>query len=245
MTHILYKAIAFSGYAGFGLVFAYYAFWLLGVLVPWTINSGPIVPLTDDAGLSLLIDSVLIGLFLVPHSVMARPAFKQWWTRYVPVPIERAVYVWYSNLSMALMIVLWQPVEGVLWSMNGVMAGAVIAAFALGAFIVVAATFCIDHFELFGLKQVFAKEPLKPSFYVRFVYKMVRHPIALGHIMMVWAAPVMSISHILYAILATVYVWVVTYKYEERDLVDAIGQAYEDYKKTTPGIFPIRFKKAS
>ena len=241
MTKALYILFAVAGYGLFGVVFGYYAFWLVGAVVPWTINESAFLPLTGSLWVALVMNSALIGAFLIPHSVMARPSFKEKWTQVVPEPIERAVYVWYSSLAMLLMMALWQPIPTALWTLDGAAAMAMYGAYVLGILILVGATFCIDHFELFGLKQVLAKDRLEPSFSVRFLYKFIRHPIALGHLIMVWAVPVMSGSHLLYTVLASFYVLLVTFKYEEKDLLEAIGPDYVEYKKTTPALLPVKF----
>ena len=233
---------ALGGYAAFGVAFTYYFGWLTGVLVPYSASgSAALVVLSDGAMGAWAVNTLLIGLFLVPHSVMARPWFKRWWTRFVPWAIERAVYVWYSSLSMMLMMALWQPIDVMIWDLSGGAAVAVYAVFGIGALGLVVATFNIDHFSLFGLSQAFSKNPVQPSFSVRGLYGMVRHPIALFNIVLVWATPQMSAAHMLYTALATFYVVFVTFRYEEPDLVEAIGAPYEAYQETTPAICPFSF----
>ncbi len=248
MKHALYKIYALTGYAASMAALTYYFGWLSGLFVLVSVNGPALIDLSYGSAIAPLVANMLLmALFMVPHSGMARPGFKKRWLSIVPKPIERATYCWYSALTMFAMMLLWQPIAGELWTLPGTMgSNAVYGLYILGILILVGATFCIDHFELFGLKQAFVKPGQKvpaPEFMTRGLYKLVRHPIALGHIIIVWSAPVMTFSHLLYATVSSVYVLYVTFKLEEPDLIYFIGEDYKTYKKATPAIFPFKLKR--
>jgi protein-S-isoprenylcysteine O-methyltransferase Ste14 len=206
------------------------------------------VPKTVDVGASsslmnaLLIDAALLGLFAVQHSVMARPAFKRWWTTMVPKPVERSTYVLFASLILALLFWQWQPIAGVVWSVEHPAArGALIALFWLGWGIVLVSTFMINHFDLFGLRQVYLRLRGAQYTHVPFktvaFYRLIRHPIMAGFLIAFWATPHMTTGHLLFSIATTAYIFIGIF-FEERDLAAAHGRIFEEYRREVPMIVP-------
>jgi len=178
----------------------------------------------------------------VQHSVMARPGFKRAWTRIVLEPIERSTYVLFSNVAMILLFWLWQPLGGEVWTVENPAARALIyGVYALGWLIVLVSTFLIDHFDLFGLRQVWlhlrGREYTHPRFQMHTAYRFVRHPIYVGWITLFWATPTMTGAHLLFALMTTAYI-LVAIPLEERDLVAAHGELYEEYRRRVPMLVP-------
>ncbi|UVE19269.1 isoprenylcysteine carboxylmethyltransferase family protein [Pseudomonas sp. LS44] len=205
--------------------------------VPSTLDGEPRLPSTN----AVLIDVLLIALFALQHSVMARPAFKRWWTQWVPVEAERSTYVLFSSLALILMFSFWQPVGGVFWSVeNPVGRGVLYALFGFGWLLVLYSTFLINHFDLFGLRQVWlqllgrAYQPL--TFKTPAVYQIVRHPLYVGWFIAFWATPEMTMTHALFALLNTAYI-LSAIQLEERDLQDAHPE-YADYRREVPMLVP-------
>ena len=184
----------------------------------------------------------LLGMFAVQHSVMARPAFKRWWTRFVPQEIERSTYVLLSSAVLFLLYWQWRPMPAVVWDVTSP-AGrlAIWALFWLGWTIALTATFLINHFDLFGLRQAYLAWRGKPytdiGFRVRWLYRVVRHPLLLGFLIAFWAAPTMTAGHLLFALSTTGYV-LLAIRLEERDLVAALGAQYRDYRRNVPMLIP-------
>ncbi len=212
--------------------------------VPKTVD-GPAV-----AGLlpSLGVDAALLGLFAVQHSVMARPSFKRWWTRVVPQPIERSTYVLMSALVLGLLYWQWRPIEGVVWAVEQPVArAALLGVGAFGWVMAFASTYLIDHFELFGLRQVFSRLRAKASeagpFRTPFLYRLVRHPLYLGLLLAFWSTPSMSVGHALFAAGCTAYI-LLGIQLEERDLVGAFGEPYCRYQERVPMLIPALFPGA-
>ncbi len=208
-----------------------------GFLVPKTIDSG-----TAPAFIAALtINLVLLGLFAVQHSVMARPGFKRWWTTIVPKSVERSTYVLLSSLLLALLCWQWQPIPAVVWHFEGAAGALLYAVFALGWLIVLLATFMINHFDLFGLRQVYLRLTDTPYSHVPFrmtaFYRFVRHPIMLGFIIAFWATPHMSVGHLVFAFATTAYIFIGVFL-EERDLADYHGATFERYRQEVPMIVP-------
>ncbi|HEX6834772.1 MAG TPA: NnrU family protein, partial [Rudaea sp.] len=177
-----------------------YAIAFIAGIGPKHIDNGPLEPFAT----ALLIDLALLGVFAVQHSGMARPAFKRWWTRWIPAPIERSTYVLVSSLALILLLWQWRPLPQIVWQANGEAAQAVLLALsALGWVLVFASTFLINHFDLFGLRQVWLYAKNRPSpdvpFVVRALYRIVRHPLMLGFLIAFWATPTMSVGHLLFA----------------------------------------------
>lgn len=211
-----------------------------GVLVPKTIDSGPVVPWGEAAVINLL----LMALFAVQHSVMARPQFKQWWTRYVPQSVERSTYVLFASLALILLFWQWRPMPDVVWRIaDPGIATAVMGLSFFGWFLVFTSTFLINHFELFGLHQVLNNllgRPMPdPHFKTPMLYKLVRHPIYLGLIIAFWAAPTMTVGHLLFAAVTTAYIFVGIFL-EERDLTELFGDEYRRYKQRVSMLLPWR-----
>jgi protein-S-isoprenylcysteine O-methyltransferase Ste14 len=229
-----------ASYAVFFVTFLYAIGFVSGLFVPKTIDSGVVVPMAE----ALTVNLVLMSLFAIQHSLMARPWFKRWWTKIVPSSIERSTYVLFASLALALLCWQWRPMPAVIWRIdNAQIAMAVTGLSFVGFFIVLTSTFLINHFELFGLHQVANNLTGQPMPVQRFrtplYYKLVRHPIYLGFIIAFWAAPVMTIGHLLFAAVTTAYV-VVGAMFEEHDLVDTFGDEYRSYRRRVPMLVPWR-----
>jgi protein-S-isoprenylcysteine O-methyltransferase Ste14 len=225
-------------YAIFFGTFLYAIGFVGDLFVPKSIDSAPQGPL----GQALLVNALLLGLFAVQHSVMARPAFKRWWTRFVPKPVERSTYVLFSSLALIALFVHWQPIGGVIWDVQDPIGQAVLyGLFAFGWGLVLVATFLINHFDLFGLRQVWlylrGKEYRPLNFGTPALYKIVRHPLYVGWFFAFWATPTMTVAHLFFALLTTAYI-LIAIRFEERDLVAEHGARYSEYRKQVPMLVP-------
>ena len=211
-----------------------------GLVVPKAIDDGAVVPFTE----ALIVNLLLMSLFAVQHSVMARKSFKQWWTRYVPASVERSTYVLFASLALILLFWQWRPMPSVIWQIGDpTMATAVLGLSFVGWLLVFTSTFLINHFELFGLHQVvnnLAGRGMPPArFKTPVIYKVVRHPIYLGFIIAFWAAPTMTAGHLLFAAVTTTYIFVGIFL-EERDLTELFGDDYRRYRAQVSMLIPWR-----
>ncbi|SBS70320.1 putative conserved integral membrane protein [uncultured Mycobacterium sp.] len=236
---ILAVGYGVASYLVFLVAFCYAIGFVGGIVVPRTVDHG-----IDGApcGVALLINTLLLGLFAAQHSVMARPAFKRWWTRFVPQPIERSTYVLLASLVLLLLYSQWRTMPAVVWHISQPAVRVLLwALFAAGWITVLAATFMINHFELFGLRQVFAAwrgaPGTKPDFRANLLYRLVRHPLMLGFLVAFWATPTMSAGHLLFAIGTTGYI-LIALQLEERDLVAELGDSYRIYRNSVPMLVP-------
>ena len=232
----------------FGVI-AYLLFFATFLYLIAFVGNLPWVPVTVDrggaagpVGLAIVVDIALIALFGLQHSVMARPGFKQAWTRFVPRPIERSVYVVAASLALILLFLVWRPMPTAVWSVENSAGAAILwGLFALGWLIVLVSTFLISHFELFGLAQVWnhargrVAEP--PAFRTPFLYRYIRHPLYSGFFLAFWATPRMSWGHLLLAAGVSAYM-LIAIRYEERDLVGTFGDDYRNYRESTGMLMP-------
>ena len=225
-------------YAIFFGTFLYAVGFVGNFIVPKSVDSTPEGPL----GQALLINALLLGLFAVQHSVMARPAFKRWWTRFVPKPVERSTFVLFSSLALIALFAFWQPIGGVIWDVqNPVGRDVLYGLCAFGWGLVLVATFLINHFDLFGLRQVWlylrGKEYRPLNFGTPGLYKIVRHPLYVGFFFAFWATPAMTAAHLFFALMTTAYI-LIAIRFEEHDLVTEHGVRYSEYRKQVPMLVP-------
>jgi len=231
---VLYGAVAYAIFFGAFL----YAIAFVGDLpVPKTIDSGAAGAVLP----SLIVDALLLGLFAVQHSVMARPAFKAWWTRIVPPSVERSTYVLFSSLVLILLFWQWRPMPQPVWTIGSPAVGAALLVLgAAGWLMVLSSTFLINHFDLFGLRQVWLQFRGRPYTYLSFKtpgpYRLVRHPLYVGWFFAFWCTPTMSAAHLVFALMTTAYI-LIAIRLEERDLVDALPE-YAKYRRRVPMLVP-------
>jgi protein-S-isoprenylcysteine O-methyltransferase Ste14 len=216
-----------------------YAIGFVGnLVVPKTIDSGEPSPLSE----ALLINTLLLGLFAIQHSVMARQGFKRWWTRFVPPSVERSTYVLFSSLALLVVFWQWRPIPELVWTVeNPIAATALNAVFWFGWGMVIVSTFLISHFEFFGLAQVLARflerQLPEPVFKTPFLYRRTRHPLYLSFLLAFWSAPAMSLGHLLFSLATTAYI-LAAIRLEERDLIQLFGDQYRRYRREVPMLFP-------
>ena len=244
------KRVTFFAYGTFSYLiflgtFLYAIGFIGGFGVPRTLDG----PATGPLAISFAIDAALLTLFAVQHSVMARKWFKEWWTRIVPKPIERSTYVLFSSLALILLFTLWRPLGGVIWSVEDPAGRFVLRSlFAFGWGLVLVSTFLINHFDLFGLRQVWLYLLGRPESGLRFTtpgpYKLVRHPLYVGWLFAFWMTPVMTFAHLLFSIATTAYI-LLAIQFEERDLVREHGETYEEYRRSVPMLVPSMRKRES
>jgi protein-S-isoprenylcysteine O-methyltransferase Ste14 len=239
---VLYGVVVYAFFFG---TFLYTILFVGNVSVPKAIDSGEPGPLAE----ALVVNTLLLGLFAVQHSVMARKGFKRWWTRIVPPAVERSTFVLASSLALALLLWQWRPIPETVWAVRDPAGEQLIrAVFWFGWGLLLLSSFLINHFELFGLHQPFlrllGRELSEPVFRTPLLYRYVRHPLYLGFIFGFWAAPVMSAGHLLFAIAGTCYILVGIW-FEERDLVAQFGARYRAYREQVGMLLPrVRISRA-
>jgi protein-S-isoprenylcysteine O-methyltransferase Ste14 len=241
MSRIFVSLYGVVSYIVFFLSFLYAIGFVGNLLVPKTIDSGDVGPVIP----SLIINLILLGLFAIQHSVMARPTFKQWFTKFIPEVIERSTYVLLSSLLLFLLYWLWQAMPGVIWDVESPIGSMVLTGvFWFGWLFVLLSTFMINHFDLFGLRQVYinfkGQEYSDLDFRIIGLYKLCRHPIMLGFIIAFWATPTMTAGHLLFAAVTTVYIFIAL-QFEERDLIAIFGDVYKNYKQKVPMVIPFKW----
>ena len=234
---LLYGIVA---YLVFTVTLLYAIGFVEGMVVPKTIDSGAAEPTMR----ALIVNLVLMAIFAVQHSVMARPQFKRWWTRFVPPSVERATYVLFASLALALLLWQWRPMPAPVWQVAapGLAAALTVLSF-IGFLIALTSTFLINHFELFGVQQVAnnlaGRAMPAPRFRTPLFYRFVRHPLYLGFIIAFWVTPTMTVGHLLFAAVTTAYIFVGIWL-EERDLIDVFGDEYRRYRQRVSMLLPWR-----
>src|SRR5215204_1952134 len=247
-NNVMFKRIAFFAYGSLSyLIFLGTFLYAIGFIgnfgVPTTLDGAPSGPL----GVSLAIDALLLTLFAVQPSVMARKWFKEWWTRLVPAPLERSTYVLFSSVALILLFWQWRPLGGVVWSIEDPIGQLILRCmFAFGWILVLVSTFLINHFDLFGLRQVWLYLLGRPYTTLQLgtpgPYRLVRHPLYVGWLFAFWSTPTMNLAHLLFSIITTAYI-LVAIQFEERDLVDAHPE-YAEYRRRVPMMIPVLTRRS-
>ena len=246
---VMIKRITFFAYGSVSYLIFFATFlYAIGFVGNFGVPTALDGPRSGSLALALAIDVGLLTLFAVQHSVMARPWFKEWWTRLVPKPIERSTYVLFSSVALILLFWLWRPLGGVVWSVEDPTGRLVLRAlFAFGFGLVLLSTFLINHFDLFGLRQVYLYLLGRPYTTLHFgtpgPYKLVRHPLYVGWLFAFWSTPTMTFAHLLFSIATTAYI-LLAIQFEERDLVREHGESYEAYRRSTPMLVPFTRRRS-
>ena len=225
-------------YAVFFATFLYALGFVGNFAVPRTIDGAPRVYFST----ALLIDLALLGLFAIQHSLMARPYFKSWWTQFIPASAERSTYVLFSSIALIVLFAWWEPIGGMVWDVTDPTWRTVLyVLFAFGWGLVLFSSFLINHFDLFGLRQIWLQLRGRPYSALKFgtpgPYKLIRHPLYLGWFCAFWATPTMTMTHLVFALATTAYI-LIAIQLEERDLIDALGDDYRQYRARVPMIIP-------
>ena len=241
MTRLAAFLYGVACYLFFAITFFYFMAFIANVIVPRTVDDGPPAPVW----LAVLIDFALVLVFALQHSVMARQGFKRWWTKAVPETLERSTYVLASSLALALLMWQWRPIPHLVWRIaDPGLGNAILALALLGWLMVGGSTFLISHFELFGLAQVtrplLGREAQPAKLRTPLFYRLVRHPLYLAFLIAFWAAPIMTVGHLIFAGLATTYI-MVGVALEERDLIAFFGEEYRQYRARVPMLLPLRW----
>lgn len=244
LKRILFFAYGIVSYLIFFGTFLYAIGFIGNFIVPRTLDGPATVPL----GVGLAINAGLLGLFALQHSIMARKWFKQWWTRVVPEPLERSTYVLFSSLALILLFWQWRPLGGVVWEVEDPAARLVLyGLFAFGWGLVLVSTFLINHFDLFGLRQVWLYLLGRPYTALQFktpaLYRVVRHPLYVGWFFAFWMTPTMTFAHLLFSVATTAYI-LLAIQFEERDLVREHGDSYESYRRSVPMLVPFARRRS-
>ncbi len=239
MKKLIIFIYGIAAYCIFLIAFLYAIGFVGNLFVPKTIDSGATPTLLK----AILTNTILLSVFALQHSIMARPKFKTWFTSIFSHAMERSTYILLSSLALLLVYWKWQPITTLVWEVeNTILSSILTVIFFLGWFIVLLSTFMINHFELFGLAQIFDnlnnKKTSNPKFQTNYFYKLVRHPIMLGFLIAFWATPVMTVGHLLFSVVTTLYIFVAVKYLEEKDLRKIIGEKYEAYQKEVPMIIP-------
>jgi methanethiol S-methyltransferase len=238
LKRIMFFAYGSVSYLIFFGTFLYAIAFIGNFGVPRTLDG----ELNGSLGIAFAIDAGLLALFAIQHSVMARKWFKEWWTRFVPKPLERSTYVLFSSIALIFLFWQWRPLGGVVWSVEDPVGQLVLRGlFAFGWALVLLSTFLINHFDLFGLRQVWLYLVGRPYTTLTFgtpgPYRLVRHPLYVGWLFAFWMTPTMTLAHLLFSIATTAYI-LIAIQFEERDLVREHGNAYEAYRRSVPMLNP-------
>jgi methanethiol S-methyltransferase len=237
MNRLLILIYGIIAYLGFLFTFSYLIGFVSGVIVPKNIDTG----ISGSLPEAILVDFFLVLLFGLTHSIMARPAFKERFTKIIPQAAERSTYVLIANATLAILFWKWQPIDTVIWKSEPPISLILFGISMFGWALIVWATLLIDHFDLFGVRQVWLnyrdREYTSPPFAARGLYKYVRHPLMLGFLIGFWFAPTMTVGHLFFCIAMTVYILIGVF-FEERDLVKHLGETYSRYRKQTSSIIP-------
>ena len=236
-ARLLILLYAIVSYAVFFASFLYALGFVGNYLVPKSIDVGGAATWRE----AIVVDLLLLGIFAIQHSIMARPAFKRWSVKFFPEACQRSTYVLLSSLILLLLFWQWRPIANQIWLVDGVVAWLLIGVYWLGWLIMLSSTFMIDHFDLSGLRQALSAlrgaELPGQSFRTPLLYKVVRHPIMLGFLLAFWATPDMTAGHLLFAVMTTAYI-LVALQFEERDLIAQFGTTYQEYRRRVPMLLP-------
>ena len=240
LQRLTFAAYGLACYVIFLGTFLYAIAFVGGFAVPTRLDGAPSSPLVQ----ALAIDALLLTVFAVQHSVMARRWFKEWWTQIVPWSIERSTFVLFASLALLLLFWQWRPIGGEVWSVeNPFIRGVLWTLFAAGWGTVLVVTFLINHFDLFGLRQVWLPLVGRPYGRIEFrmpaPYRVVRHPLYFGFLLAFWMTPTMTLAHLVFAMTTTAYI-VLAIQFEERDLISEYGSVYEEYRKRVPMLLPVK-----